>query len=248
MTHVIVPISLGGSIHRGVFSPPVREETLLDTLPALIDYYLEQRGHVDEIGFFHGGVVPQKAIPMIQGFDWRLSTHPLDCSRSDARAYIDQGLKTIEIEALSLCDDVLSGMKSGYSSSYVQQQVSFFQSKGIRTGLVLSPGLERSSFVHCCKTVDSCIAMGVSFVRIYPVCVYQDTQLERWWKEGRYTALTLAETVTILREMMDRLSEAKIEVIRVGRHDAHDGLMKSVAGPRHSNLRGLVGTEDFLIK
>lgn len=248
MNRVIVPVSLGGSEYQGMFSPPVREKTSIELIPALIDNYVLQRGHVDEVGFFHGGTVPQKALDIIDGLDWRLSTHPLDCTRAAAKSYIKQGMKTVELEALSLCDDVLNGIKTGYTRSYIHQQVSFFKQQDIRVGLVLSPGIIRSSFAHCCEMVEACIAMGVAFVRIYPVCVYKGTRLAQWWSEGRYKPLTLAETVTILREMMDRLSQAQIEVIRVGRHDAHDGLMNSVAGPRHSNLRGLVEHRRFYDK
>ena len=248
MSYVIVPISLGGSPHRGVFSPPIQEKTSLGLIPSMIEHYKEHRGHIDEVAFFHGGSVSSQAISFIAGHKWRLSVHPLDCMQADALRYVDMGIASVEFESLSLCDDVLSGIKAGYSTHYLGQQVSFFQKQGVRVGMVLSPGMFRSSFDHCIQTVQACIDLGISFVRLYPVCVYRDTKLETWWKDGRYTPLTLAETVTILREMMDRLSAAKIEVIRVGRHDAHDGFMESVAGPKHSNLRGLVEHRRFFDK
>ena len=248
MSYVIVPISLGGSLNRGIFYPPIQEKTSLELIPSMIENYNVHRGHVDEVAFFHGGTVSPQAIALISGYKWRLSVHPLDCMRADAIRYIDWGITAIELEAFSLCDDVLSGIKAGYSLNYLSQQLSFFKEKGVRVGMVLSPGMFRSSFEHCVRTVQSCIDLGVSFVRLYPVCVYKNTKLEDWWKEGRYTPLNLSETVTILREMMDRLSAAKIEVIRVGRHDAHDGFMESVAGPKHSNLRGLVENRRFFDK
>ena len=248
MSYVIVPISLGGSPNRGIFSPPVQERTSLELIPSLLDHYQEHRGHIDEIGFFHGGVLEPEALSLIEGYRWRLSTHPLDCSRAHAHRYINKGISTIELEALSLCDDVLSGIRAGYSTGFLAQQVSYFQEEGVRVGMVLSPGMFRSSFAHCIRTVQACIDLGVSFVRLYPVCVYKGTKLEEWWKAGRYKPLSLPETVTILREMMDRLSLAEIEVIRVGRHDAHDGLIESVAGPKHSNLRGLVEQRRFFDK
>ena len=248
MNYVIVPVSLGGSPNKGVFSPPVQEKTELELIPSLIEHYEDHRGHVDEVSFFHGGVVSEEALSLIKGYRWRVSTHPLDCGRLDATRYVNAGISTIEFDVLSLCDDVLSGVRAGYNTTYIRQQVSFFQKYGVRVGVVLSPGLFRSSFEHCQRTVQACIDLEVSFVRLYPVCVYKGTKLEQWWKDGRYTPLSLPETVTILREMMDRLSAAKIEVIRVGRHDAHDGLMESVAGPKHSNLRGLVEQRRFLDK
>ena len=248
MSYVVVPISLGGSLHSGVFSPPVQEKTSLELIPSMIEHYRELRGHIDEVGFFHGGVLEEDVLSLIDGYRWRLSTHPLDCSRAHALRYIDAGISTLELEALSLCDDVLSGIKAGYSTKSLAQQVSYFQTQGVRVGMVLSPGMFRSSFAHCLRTIQACIDLDISFVRLYPVCVYRGTKLEEWWKEGRYHPLTLPETVTILREMMDRLSAAKIEVIRVGRHDAHDGFMESVAGPKHSNLRGLVEQRRFFDK
>ena len=248
MSRIIVPISLGGSDHQGVFCPPVWEMFLESTIPELIRNYQNRLGRVDEVGFFHGGEVSSKAIALCAGLDWRLSVHPLDFTKEHATRYISSGMKTLELEVLSLCDDILAENKRGYTFSFVEQQIQFCKCNGISVGLVLSPGLSRSTFAHCVQSVQRCINLGIDFVRIYPICVYKNTQLERWYKEGRYTPLTLPETVTIVREMMDLLSEANIEVIRVGRQHAHDGLVEAVAGPIHSNIRSLVEHRRFFDK
>jgi histone acetyltransferase (RNA polymerase elongator complex component) len=174
--------------------------------------------------------------------------NPLDCTRAQALRYVQNGISAIELEVLSLCDDVLKRAKRGYTYAFFQQQLSFFQEHDVDVGVVLSPGIFGSSFVHCCETVERCIKLGIDFVRIYPVCVYEGTKLEQWFLQDRYEPLGLSETVTIVREMMDRLAYSGIEVIRVGRQDTHDGLSVSVAGPNHSNVRGLIENRRFFDK
>ena len=139
MSRIVVPISLGGSEHKGLFCPPVRERTMLDTIPALLSHYRVRYGRIDEVRFFHGGTVSSKALSFCTDIDWRVSTHPLDCSRSEASRYVENKISAIEFDVMSLCDDVLSRSKCGYTVAYVQQLILFFNVLEVAVVLVLPP-------------------------------------------------------------------------------------------------------------
>jgi len=246
MQRVIVPFSLGGSLYRGDLCPKVKAEHMThEGMKALIDNYRLRYGRVDEIGFFHGGTPSDTQLSICQEIPWRVSQHPLDCTRVEAKRYVKAGIQTIELEVHSLCDDVLRSSKKGYTLHYIQQQTSFFHQQNVSLGFVLSPGMYGSSYHHMCETVERCIELAISFVRIYPICIYEGTKLEKRYKEGRFTPLTLSQTVTIVQEMCDRLLRAGIDVIRIGRQGQQDGLENPIAGPIHSNIRSLIENRRF---
>ena len=214
-------------------------------MKAMIENYRSRYGKVDEVTFFHGGVPTAEEIAICDEVPWKLAVNPLDCTRSEAKRCVQNGMKAIELEVGSLCDDVLHASKKGYTFEYIRQQVQYFHERGVQVGLVLTPGMYGSSYQHTCTTTERCSELRVSFVRIYPVCVYEGTTLAIRYREDRFTPLSLSQTVTIVREMTDRLAEVKIDVIRIGRQGRQDGLATPIAGPIHSNIRGLVENRKF---
>ncbi|MCA9570564.1 MAG: hypothetical protein KC656_22135, partial [Myxococcales bacterium] len=110
---------------------------------------------------------------------------------------------------------------------------------GVRRGLVLALGLPGQD--HAISLEDARLAVGrTETVRLHPVLVVKRSALWESHVEGLYEPLTLGQTVTTLRAMLDLLEPAGVEVIRVGQQAGPDGLGRAVAGPRHPSLRELV--------
>ncbi|MCA9572150.1 MAG: hypothetical protein KC656_30130, partial [Myxococcales bacterium] len=56
----------------------------------------------------------------------------------------------------------------------------------------------------------------------------------------RYTALSLAEALTVCHAQLDVLEAAGVDVVRVGLQPGPDGFGRAVAGPAHPGFRELV--------
>ena len=99
---VIVPISLGGSQHRCVLSPAPRKQPSAEYVHAMIESYKERWGHIDEVAFFDGRLPSVEHLSVIGNFPWRLSIQPVDLSRKSASWIVEKGIRTLELEILSL--------------------------------------------------------------------------------------------------------------------------------------------------
>jgi hypothetical protein len=148
----------------------------------------------------------------------RLSTRPDAIEASNLRFLQAMGVKTIELGAQSLCDSVLKAAARGHSSREVCEAALKVQQYGFEMGLQLMPGLPRDSRETFLRTVDKSIALGPSFVRLYPTVVLS------------------------CKEAKQRFATAGIPVIRIGLQPTVtlEQPGRIVAGPYHPAFGQLV--------
>jgi histone acetyltransferase (RNA polymerase elongator complex component) len=172
----------------------------------------------------------------------RLSTRPDAIEASNLRFLQAMGVKTIELGAQSLCDSVLKAAARGHSSRDVCEAALKVQQYGFEMGLQLMPGLPRDSRETFLRTVDRSIALGPSFVRLYPTVVLSSTPLEHLYRTGRYRPLSLTQAVTWCKEAKQRFATAGIPVIRIGLQPTVtlERPGRIVAGPYHPAFGQLV--------
>ena len=211
-----------------------------------------------EVGFFGGtftgipvemqekylqAVQPFLASGQVQGI--RLSTRPdyIDPTVLDRlRRY---GVTTIELGAQSLDDGVLKRSRRGHTVRQVEGAAGLIRKAGFRLGLQMMIGLPGDTLGKALATADKIIALGADNTRIYPTLVIKDTVLHRWYEEGKYRPLSLAEAVQWAKELLLKFEQAGVRVIRLGLHPS-EGLLSGeelVAGPFHPSFRELVLTE-----
>ena len=131
---------------------------------------------------------------------------------------------------------------------HARRMLSGLHKLGFRVGVVLSPGLPGSS--HQSSLEDTTILTGelaeqTAFVRLYPALAFAGSELARWEAQGRWRPMHLGEAVTTVCAVLDKLDEARIDVIRVGLQPGQDVPYKVTAGPVHPNLRGLAEVRRF---
>jgi histone acetyltransferase (RNA polymerase elongator complex component) len=111
-------------------------------------------------------------------------------------------------------------------------------------GLHLMAGLPEESIEGLKLTVEKVIRLSPHFVRIHPTLVIKDTELERMYRQGNYTPLTLEQAVEICKGMSRRFTASGIPVARIGLQSIPE-MQKSgciVAGPFHPSLGELVAS------
>ncbi len=176
----------------------------------------------------------------------RLSTRPDYIDDAVIERLLHYGVKTIELGAQSMDDNVLSRCNRGHDAQTTRFAAEKINQAGISLGLQMMPGLPGDTEEISEKTAEEFIAMNPRCVRIYPTLVLKNTALAKEFLSGTYTPLTLEEAVvrcTMLYAMFQRHS---IEIIRMGLLEvAEEGVL---AGPYHPAFGELVMSRVFFDK
>ncbi|MBQ3321234.1 MAG: radical SAM protein [Firmicutes bacterium] len=139
--------------------------------------------------------------------------------------YIDQKIldnlrhysaDTIELGVQSFDDSVLAAAGRGHTAADVYEACSLIHEYGFELGIQLMIGLPGDSLEKCLYSSRETVRMEPSIARLYPTIVLRDTALFDMYKAGLYHPLTTEEAVAITKEMYRILTDAHINIIRVG--------------------------------
>lgn len=261
----IIPIFLphAGCPHRCVFCNQTAITGSNEDFPAahdlrkeidrLLPYKGKNRGKT-EISFFGGnflGLSPQK-IRMcldiaaeyadLQAIDSiRCSTRPDTITPETLKLIAGYPVKTIEIGAQSMAENVLSISRRGHGSAAVRQAMALLKRGGYQTGIQMMIGLPGDNAVAAALTAREVVKMAPDFVRIYPALVIKGSRLARWYRENRYTPLSLSACTLRLKQLYQLFTSHQIKVVRMGLQ-ATEGLSVDnvIAGPYHPALGHMV--------
>ena len=174
--------------------------------------------------------------------DIRVSTRPDEIDEKRLEIMKSLGVSTVELGAQSMEENVLSLSKRGHTPEHTVASFHLLKRYGFKVGIQLIPGLPGDSASVFSKTVADIVRLGPDMVRLYPALVIRGTELAKWYKEGKYRALTLREAIGICLESCTRLEDRGIPVIRMGLMSSPSLLEKGqiLAGPWHTAFGFLV--------
>lgn len=177
----------------------------------------------------------------------RISTRPDEIDEDSLDILHDYGVKTVEIGAQSLVEEVLISSRRGHTASDVSSAVDRLHCKGFEVGLHLMAGLPGDSLQSFAATIEQTILLQPDTVRIHPTLVFRDTVLAQLYIEGNYRPLSLAEAVRLSKYALLKLEKAGIPVIRLGVQATPEMEIPGniVAGPFHPAFRSLVDASIF---
>ena len=178
----------------------------------------------------------------------RISTRPDMLDDKTLELLQKHQVRTVELGAQSLNNQVLRKNLRGHSAEDVIQGVASLKRWGFRVGIQTLPGLPLDTFENTIRTAEEVIQLEPDEVRIYPAVVFKRTLLAKWYLEGSYEPLTLNEAIEWCRCLEDKYETAKIPVIKMGLHasDTISGDEGVVAGPWHPAFRELVDDASML--
>ncbi len=172
----------------------------------------------------------------------RVSTRPDAIDEERLRLLRRFGVKTVELGAQSMVDEVLRRSRRGHKAEDTVRAVRLLKERGFRVGIQLMPGLPGDSKAGWRKSIEDVTRLRPEMVRLYPTVVIRGTELAQWYLEKRYRPLSLREAVEECREGCIRFEENGIPVIRLGLM-ATPALLQDgriMAGPWHSAFGHLV--------
>lgn len=175
----------------------------------------------------------------------RLSTRPDFIDEEILDFLKNYHVKTIELGAQSMNDEVLKKSGRGHRVADTIAAADMIVKTGFRLGLQMMIGLPGDTLEHALFTAGKFVELQVQDVRIYPLVVIKDTPLEKMYRAGKYVPLSLEAAVKITSEVYKIFEAAGVNIIRTGLHPS-EGLLNGddlIAGPFHVSFKELVLTE-----
>ena len=172
----------------------------------------------------------------------RLSTRPDYIDEEHLQLLRQHGVRLVELGVQSLDDRVLAAAERGHTAAQVAPAVALLKRFGFQVGLQLMVGMPEQSFASVQETVRKAIAMQPDVARIYPLLVIKGTPLAADYAAGRFVPLTLEEAVTQAAWAYRELTEAGVNVIRIGLQPDEELCAPGniLAGPFHPAMGEMV--------
>lgn len=176
----------------------------------------------------------------------RISTRP-DCVGEDVLSLLwGYGVRSIELGAQSMREDVLRLNRRGHTARDVEEASVRIQERGFSLGLQMMTGLYGDDAEGARYTARKLAELRPDTVRIYPTVVMRGTELGRLYQKGAYIPPGLEETVPLCAELLGFFEDRGIRVIRLGLHDTPELRRDMLAGAYHPALGELCESRLFL--
>ncbi len=179
----------------------------------------------------------------------RISTRPDAITKKILKKLRKYKVKTIELGIQSTNEYILKRANRGHGFEEVKKASKLIRRYRFNLGHQMMVGLPDSTRDDEIKTAKALVKLKPKMVRIYPVLVVKNTQLEDDYINGIYEPIPLVKAVETCKEVVKLFNAKKIEIIRIGLQntddikDPEDAGSEVVAGPYHPAFRQLVESE-----
>ena len=176
----------------------------------------------------------------------RISTRPDAINKDILKMLKKYKVKTIELGVQSANNYILKISKRGHTFEDVKKASKLIRWHGFILGHQMMVGLPESTKLDEINTAKALIKLKPKIVRIYPVLVIKQTELEEMTKKDEYTPLTVVQAVERCKDVATLFNKKKIKIIRIGLQntdeitDPNNENSQVVAGPYHPAFRQLV--------
>ena len=170
----------------------------------------------------------------------RISTRPDAVEEGILPLLKEYQVKTVEIGAQSMVDEVLLLADRGHRAEDTASAVLRLRHWGFEVGLHLMIGLPGDTLERFLQTLDHVIDLRPDFIRVHPTLVLKGAPLEDRWLTKSYLPLSLNEAIGWLKRGLLKLERSSIPVARIGLQTTKELERDLLAGPYHPALHQLV--------
>jgi len=237
---------------------PIKKEEITNTIETFLHSF-KQEGKYIEIAFFGGsftGIEIQEQEELLKIAYEYIKAGKVDSIRVSTRPdYIDKerllllkkyGVKTIELGVQSTNDYILKKCKRGHTFEDVKKASKLIRRMGFVLGHQMMIGLPESSKLDEIRTAKDLAKLKPKIVRLYPVLVIKNTELEKEYYDKKYEPISLTHAVETCKELFYYFNSKRITVIRMGLQNTdiisnpENIESEVVAGPYHEAFGQLV--------
>ncbi len=176
----------------------------------------------------------------------RVSTRPDAIGDSELSLLASNGVKTIELGAQSMDDEVLRRAMRGHTAMDTEKAARLVRESGFSLVLQMMAGLPGDSFDIVWQSARRIAALRPDAVRIYPVVVLRGTPLFDLWQSGGYAPLSVEDAVPLCAALIDMFWRESIPIIRIGLNPDEALASDVAAGAYHPALGELCYSRWYL--
>ena len=236
----------------------VTAEDVKNTIEEYLKNFKDKENKV-EVAFFGGsftGIAEEKQNELLEAVQEYIKEGKVDSIRISTRPdYIDKkilkrlkkyNVKTIELGVQSTDNYILARAKRGHTFEDVKKASKLIRFHRFTLGHQMMIGLPDSTALDEMNTAKDLIKLKPKIVRIYPVLVIKQTELEEQYKNEEYEPLSIVQAVERSKDVAYLFNKHKVNVIRIGLQntdeisDPKNANSQVVAGPYHPAFRQLV--------
>ena len=237
---------------------PVNKEEIINTIETFLNSFKQEDKYI-EIAFFGGsftGIELQEQEKLLKIAYKYIENKKVNSIRVSTRPdYIDKerllllkkyGVKTIELGVQSTNDYILKKCRRGHTFADVKKASKLIRRMGFTLGHQMMIGLPESTRLDELRTAKDLAKLKPKMVRLYPVLVIKNTELEKDYNNKKYEPITLVQAIETCKELFYFFNSKKITVIRMGLQNtdiiSNPKNIESevVAGPYHEAFGQLV--------
>lgn len=241
----------------------VKNPANYDSIKRQIEEEYEYMRDLDtvEIAFFGGSFtalpleVQEKSLSIARDFlnsienkgEIKLSTRPDAIDEHILDMLEHFGVNSIELGVQSMDDEVLRKANRGHDSKSVIDASSLIKKRNFVLGHQIMVGLPGDNEERLMVTAEKIIRLKPEIIRIYPVLVIENTELENMYKIGKYEPVSVEEALRLSKILYKKFTRENINVIRIGLQNSKeiDPSASVVSGPFHEAFGELVLSEIF---
>ncbi len=236
----------------------ITEDELRKTIEEYLDSFKDKKAY-KEIAFFGGsftGIDIEDQERLLKVANEYIKDKRIDGIRISTRPdYIDKkilkmlkkyNVKSIELGVQSTNDYILNRCKRGHTFADIKKASKLIRRYRFNLGHQMMIGLPDSTKIDEINTAKNLIKLKPKMIRIYPVLVIKDTELENEYLKGTYKPIPLAQAVETCKELVYMFDKKKIDIIRIGLQntdnitDPQANGSDVIAGPYHPAFGQLV--------
>ena len=236
----------------------VTKREVKETIEEYLKSFKEKHSY-KEVAFFGGsftGIEKEKQEELLQAaYEYvkdkkinsiRVSTRPDYIDKDKLKLLKKYGVKTIELGVQSTNDYILKKCKRGHTFKDVKDASKLIRKYGFELGHQMMIGLPESTKLDELNTARDLAKLKPKIVRLYPVLVIKNTELEKEYEKGEYEPLAVEQAVERCKELYYFFTNKKVTVIRMGLQSTdlicspENETSEVVAGPYHEAFGQLV--------
>ena len=170
----------------------------------------------------------------------RISTRP-DCINQEILDFLKENkTQTIEIGAESFDDSMLKILKRGHTVDDILKASKLIKMNNFELSIQLMIGLPFETEEIIEKNLKYLKLIKPDFLRIFPLIVLKDTELENMYRKKIFTPVSLEKAVKILAIFYKHCEKENIKIIQMGLHYSEHLMKNYIAGPIHPAIGDLV--------
>ncbi|MDD5648046.1 MAG: tRNA uridine(34) 5-carboxymethylaminomethyl modification radical SAM/GNAT enzyme Elp3 [Dehalococcoidia bacterium] len=148
-----------------------------------------------------------------------IETRPDWCSENDVKRMLEYGTTRVELGVQTLDDDIYRLVRRGHCVKDVIDATALLKRYGLKVYYHWMPGLPGSTPPHDlaqAKLLFNDARYKPDGIKIYPTLVVTGTELEQWYRQGKYTPFSTGEMTDLIADIKDTVP-AYVRIPRVMR-------------------------------